>query len=472
MVLPSVIRPSPEALLIAHAINTDHLGDGWLRGFSIDSWVLMSKLVSSDHFATKLLASDPVLPTEMATSSGGYFHLLRDRRFSRAIISVALANGGYAVYAIAVLWLSFQISGSLAVAGLVLLVETGIYSITFVAGPTVDRARDLRSILVIGYGLQAVCAAAIGGTLFLNLLTIPVLLVLVGAISLVWDFTWTAYNALIPRVVAEEDLFRANGVAAAVGGGNAIAGYAAGAGLLLLVGPAAGMFLYAAMEAAAMLTILPVSAPSSRTVTTRALADFWDGWRELGRGAGKPLLQLSVFAGLQGFFVEAPPLLLISLSELKFADPSLAYGTLFTAFAVGGVIGGLLIGRWNPRKHLTLVMSGGTAATAALLVAAAYAAPFLIPSATLWFLAGLASVAFWSAFLTYLQARVPGDRFGRVLTNTYLFRGLPTAIGAAVIGILASFLAPTTLASLVAIGWIVIALLGPTLLPALRDLKF
>jgi hypothetical protein len=41
-----------------------------------------------------------------------------------------------------------------------------------------------------------------------------------------------------------------------------------------------------------------------------------------------------------------------------------------------------------------------------------------------------------------------------------------------VIGILASFVAPTTLASLVAIGWIVIALLGPTLLPALRDLKF
>jgi len=105
MVLPSVIRPSPEAVLIAHAINTDHLGDGWLRGFSIDSWVLMSKLVSSDHFANKLLASDPVLPTEMATASGGYFHLLRDRRFSRAIISVGLANGGYAVYAIAVLWL-------------------------------------------------------------------------------------------------------------------------------------------------------------------------------------------------------------------------------------------------------------------------------------------------------------------------------------------------------------------------------
>src|SRR2546425_2946847 len=107
MVLPSVIRPSPEAVLIAHAINTDHLGDGWLRGFSIDSWVPMSKLVSSDHFANKLLASDPVLPTEMATSSGGYFHLLRDRRFSPAIISLALSNGGCSGFPIAGPLLSF-----------------------------------------------------------------------------------------------------------------------------------------------------------------------------------------------------------------------------------------------------------------------------------------------------------------------------------------------------------------------------
>src|SRR2546428_4720631 len=152
----------------------------------------------------------------------------------------------------------------------------------------------------------------------------------------------------------------------------------------------------ATAQAAAMLTILPASAPSSRTVTTRALADFGDGWRELGRGAGKPLLQLSVFAGLQGFFVEAPPLLLISLSELKFADPSLAYGTLFTAFAVGGVIGGLLIGRWNPRKHLTLVMGGGDAATGALLVAAGDPGPFLSFSSSPWFPAGSSRVALLS----------------------------------------------------------------------------
>ena len=221
-------------------------------------------------------------------ASGGYAGLLRNRRFVLAIVSSALGDGGYSLYAIAVLWLSFQLTGSLAVSGLVLLVEFGMYSITFIAGPTVDRARNLRSVLAAGYGLQALLACAIGLAVDLGQLTVPVLLVLVGAISLVWDFTWTANNALVPRIVARDDLFRANGLMGAVGGGNTIAGYAVGAALLLVVGAGDAMFLYAALQAAALLVVLPLSVPAQRTAETRVLADFWEGWRELGRGTGRP----------------------------------------------------------------------------------------------------------------------------------------------------------------------------------------
>src|SRR5207247_4940336 len=110
-----------------------------------------------------------------------------------------------------------------------------------------------------------------------------------------------------------------------------------------------------------------------------------------------------------------------------------SYGILFTSLSVGSVTGGLLLGRWNPRKELTIVMCGGTAATAVLLLAATLAAPLLGPSIALWFLVGLANVAFWSAFLAYLQARGPSDRLGRVLTTRYFIRCLPPAIGATVI---------------------------------------
>lgn len=405
-------------------------------------------------------------------ASGGYAGLLRNRRFVLAIVSSALGDGGYSLYAIAVLWLSFQLTGSLAVSGLVLLVEFGMYSITFIAGPTVDRARNLRSVLAAGYGLQALLACAIGLAVDLGQLTVPVLLVLVGAISLVWDFTWTANNALVPRIVARDDLFRANGLMGAVGGGNTIAGYAVGAALLLVVGAGDAMFLYAALQAAALLVVLPLSVPAQRTAETRVLADFWEGWRELGRGTGRPLLQLAAFIAFQGFFVQAPVLLVTLLAGLRFADPSLAYGILFASYAVGRVLGELLLGHWNPRRRLTSLMSGGMVGTGLLLVAAVDAAPLLVASAALWFLVGLVGVAFYSAFLVYLQAHVPADRFGRVLTDLYVFRGIPTAVGAAAISLLATLWGPEPLAIFIALAWTAIAVTGPTLLPALRHLEF
>src|SRR2546426_9362734 len=109
---------------------------------------------------------------------------------------------------------------------------------------------------------------------------------------------------------------------------------------------------------------------------------------------------------------------------------------------------------------------------AVLLVAAPYTAPLLFPSVVLWFFVGFASVAFWSAFLAYLQARVPSDRFGRVLTNLYFIRGVPTAIGATVLSLLATFWGPTNLALLVALSWVIIAAAGPALLPVLKGLEF
>lgn len=404
--------------------------------------------------------------------SGGYASLLHDRRVILAVASIAIGDGGYSVFAIAVLWVSFQLSGNLAVTGLVLLVESGMYSITFIAGPTVDRARNLRSVLITAYGLQAAIGLALGITLAAGVLTVPVLLVLVGALALVWDFTWTANNVLLPRIVPEEELFRANGLVGAVSGGNTIAGYAAGAGLLLFVGPGGAMFLLAALQTAALLVVLPLSVPSTRVVKTRAWTDFLEGWQELGRGPGRPLLQLATFAAFQGFFIQAPALLVTLLADRAFAGSSLAYGVLFTAYAVGGVLGGLLLGRWNPRRHLILAMSGGTAMTGLILVAAVYSTPFLLPSLALWFLVGLVGVAFYSCFLVYIQARVPADRFGRALTDMYLFRGIPTAIGAEVVSILAAAWGPEWLAAFVALAWLAIAAAGPAFLPALRHLEF
>lgn len=408
----------------------------------------------------------------MAGGERGYLELFRNRRFALGLTSSGLAWGGYAVYEISVLLLSYRISHSLAVAGLVILVEFGAYSITFIAGPTVDRARDLRTVLLLGYTLQAAFAFAIGLGLESGRLTVPLLLALVGGISLVWDFTWAADNAMIPRLVSDGELFRANALFNAISGGNTVAGFGVGAALLFLVGPGGGMFLYALLNLAAAVIVVPLSLPAVRTSIGGFLEDFWDGWRELGRGAGRPLLQLAVFSSAQGFFTAAGPLLITLLTQRQFTDPTFSYAVLFTSFTVGGVVGGLVLGYLNPRKRVSWVMFGTTAGEGVLVLAAVYAAPSILPSLVLWFLTGAVAAGFYQSYLSYLQARVPRDRFGRVLTNLYLFRGIPTALGAFTVGALAAVWGAPMLALVIALTYLACALGGPLMFPGLRRLSF
>ncbi|MFZ0830055.1 MAG: MFS transporter [Thermoplasmata archaeon] len=408
----------------------------------------------------------------MAETDRGYLDLFRNRRFALGITSSGLAWGGYAVYEVSVLLLSYRISHSLAIAGLVLLVEFGAYSVTFIAGPTVDRARNLRTVLLFGYGLQAAFAFTIGLALETGHLSVPILLILVAGISLVWDFTWTADVTMVPRLVSEGELFRANALFNAISGGNTVVGFGAGAALLIVVGPGGGMFLYALLNLAAALIVIPLSLPSVRSVVTGLLEDFWEGWKELGRGEGRPLLQLAVFSSFQAFFTAAGPLLITLLTQREFVSHTFSYALLFTAFTIGGVVGGLILGSLNPRKSVSLVIFGTTAAEGILIVAAVYAAPSLGPSLILWFLTGIFASGFYQAYNAYLQAKVPQDRFGRVLTNLYLFRGIPTAIGAVAVGVLATLLGAPLLAWIIALTYVLCALLGPTLLPGIRRLSF
>lgn len=408
----------------------------------------------------------------MAGQDRGYLDLFRNRRFALGLTSAGVAWGGYAVYEISVLLLSYRISHSLAVAGLVILVEFGAYSVTFIAGPTVDRARNLRTVLWVGYGLQAVFAFAIGVTLQSGQLGVVVLLALVAGISLVWDFTWTAANAMIPRLASDAELFRANALFNAISGGNTVAGFGVGAALLLFVGPGGAMYLYALLNVAAALLVVPVSLPSIRTTATGFLQDFWDGWRELGRGVGRPLLQLAVYSSVQGFFTASGPLLITLLTQRQFADPTFSYAVLFTAFTVGGVVGGLLLGHLNPRKWVSRVMFGSTAAEGVLIIAAVSVAPAIVPSLLLWFLTGVVAAGFYESYLSYVQAKVPRQLFGRVLTDLYLFRGVPTALGAFAVGAIAAVWGAPLLAGVIGLTYLLSAAVGPVVFPALRRLAF
>lgn len=407
----------------------------------------------------------------MTADAPGYRSLLANRRFRYYFLSQAVGDSGYAVYAIAVVWLALSVSHSLFVAGIVVGVEFGIYAMSFLAGPIVDRARDLRTVLLVGYPAQGAVAAILGALDSSGALTVPVLLGLVVLLSASWCFTWTATNAIVPRIVREEDLFRANGLTSAVSGGNQVAGYAAGAALILLVGPGGGLYLYAALNVAAALLALPVRAPSGPTGGGLGfLGELREGWRYLaGHPASRDLIG---FSALQGFFSPAATLLIALYASALFAAPARSYGILFTAYSVGGVIGSLGLGQLNPRRRLFAILASVTLAEGIAIAASTLAAPQILPSVATWFLVGAIDVAFYVVTIVYFQATAPAPLLGRTLSNAYLFRGGSRAMGAVVVGAIAALLAPAQVGGVVASGFVLVAGVALLAFPRLRSLAF
>ncbi|HEV2317826.1 MAG TPA: MFS transporter [Thermoplasmata archaeon] len=403
---------------------------------------------------------------------GGYLQLLRDRRFRYYWLSQAAGDAGYAVYAISVVWLGYRISGSALVVGVLLGVEFSVYALSFLAGAVIDRVRDLRSVLVVGYPVQAAGAFTLGLLLATGRLDVPILLVLVALISLMWDFTWTANNAIPPHLVEGDELLRANGLIGAASGGSQIGGYAAGGTLLLIVGPATGQFLYGALNLVALVLVLPLAVPQVGAAAGDFVERLRGGWRYLASAAGGPLRQLTVYSSVQGIVSLAPPLLITLLSARYYTDPAATYSLLFASFAVGGVAGSLVLGAWNPRRRLATVLLGGTALEGLLILGAVLSVPLIVPSALAWFAVGMGDIALWTVLLAYVQASTPKQLLGRTITNAYFFRGVTRAGGVVALGVLGTLVLPATLAWIVGVTFLAIALVASATMPALRRLAY
>lgn len=407
-----------------------------------------------------------------AAAAGGYGRLLGDSRFRFYFASLATGEAGYAAYAVSVVWLALRLpGGGPTFAGVVLGTEFGVYAVSFLVGPLVDRVRDLRRVLLVGYPLQGLLSLLLVGLAFAGWLTPLTLIVVIVGLSLLWDFTWTASNAILPRIVPAPELLRANGLTSAVSGSNQLAGFAIGGLLIVLVGPVGGTAVYAAANFLAGVLAVPVRAPSAAPAGPAFGPEFARGWRYFLGGSGRPLLQLSAFSAAQAFFSGAPVLLIALIAEGRFADPTVAYAALYTAFGVGNILGSLAVGSIDPRRRLPLLLAGSAAAEGVLVAASTFVAPGWAGSLALWVAAGAADIGVYSGIIAYLQARTPQALLGRTLTNHYLFRGGSRAAGALAFGAMAALVPLGALGGIVGIVFLGAALLIVAL-PAMRQLAF
>lgn len=275
------------------------------------------------------------------------------------LVAEAVSVTGTRMSVVAVPWFVLQTTGDALLTGVAAFVEMGaLVAARVLGGPLVDRIGP--RITSVGGDLIAGLVLAVAPLLYAaNLLTYPVLLVLIGVAGLCRGPSDNAKYAMVPDVAAAAGWSneRAAGLADSVLRLGSMIGAPLGAVLIALVGAPGVIALDAAsflLAAALLATLVRVrrAAPESaegnhRTGARGYLDNLRAGLRFVWRD---PLLRaIVVMALLTNMLDQAMTAVLVPVWASERFDDAAPVGLVFGAVSAGAVIGSLLVSAYGER---------------------------------------------------------------------------------------------------------------------------
>lgn len=316
-------------------------------------------------------------------------------------------------------------------------------------GVLVDRRRR-RPLLVTSDIARATLTIVVVALAFSGLLTLPTLVVLVGALGAFTVLFEVSYQSFLPTVAGREHLERANGRLQATASAAEIGGPGLAGLLIQALSAPWALLTHAATYVVSAVALLGISTPERHPVPTgrSALRDLADGLRFVQRD--RYLVSLVGFAGIYNFFAQWVMVLFTvhAVRELDLTAGQL--GLVFSLGAIGAVLGAAAAPVSVRRFGAGFVMVGCAAAECLALAAlpvveASWTAPVVVTVLVVVFAINGAGTSLSSVVaLTLRQLRTPDDLLGRVnATMRWLSYGV-IAIGAAVGGIVGEILGTRT----------------------------
>jgi MFS family permease len=358
--------------------------------------------------------------------------MLRDRTLAAVVVARFVSLTGTNMTTVALPWFVLATTGSTVKMGLVLACQTLPAFALGVPGGSVVAALGARRSLVLGDALRAPLLVAVPVLHAAGVLSFPVLLGLVTAIGIFSVPYAAAASSLLPELVGEDEREVARAQAAlqvAIQTTGVVGPVAAGA-LIPLLGAPQLLYLDGASYAASALIVAAVV--------------------RVGHAVPPSLRRRGVFAGVRQVF--ADPLLAsivsaalaahVALAALFATLPALAFrvfhdartaGFLFTADAVGSIIGGVLALRLARRFDPLRVGVAGFALMAAPIWLLAVATPAPL-AAIVMFVFGLGGPLGVSPISALLTTRASADVRPKVVAAFLSITSAGTPIGAALTG--------------------------------------
>jgi MFS family permease len=307
-----------------------------------------------------------------------------------------------------------------------------------ISGALVDRL-DRRRVMGYSDAARTALIGALGVAVLLGWANLPLMygiFFLMGTLETLFD---NASQAIIPAVVSRDRLERANSrLYAAEIVSNELAGPPLG-GFLFGVAVAVPFLLDAGTFAAAAALILALRGqfrperPEGAPPTT-LVAEIGEGMRWLWNH--RLIRTLAIMLGVFNLTFAATEAIFVLFAQDVLGLGSFGYGVLLTSGAVGGLIGSL-----TADKIVAWFGSGGALQAAVLISAVVLAVVALSESAVVvwavFLLVGITVVVWNVITVSFRQAVVPEDIFGRVNSVYRLLGWGGISVGALLGGILA-----------------------------------
>lgn len=371
--------------------------------------------------------------------------LWRNRNFSILLAGQWVSQAGNTFYSLALYWFVLSATHSRADLGLI-GAATGITGVLgLLSGAFVDRWNRRRTMLVTD-AVRAVLSALIGVMAALGHLPLWLLLVLVLALTAVGQFFGPAEAALLPMVVAPEQLGSANGANQGSTASANLLGATLGGACLGLFGPVALFFSNAAsfLVSVGSLGLLKVPEPA-RPVSPRGVGALLG---EVGEGfsailANRFLLRVILVGVVANFAVMPLNVLDVAWVRQVLHQGALVYGLFGASILIGILTGSAFAGLALRRLGMRTLLPG-TIALAGLSVAALSQLPLLVPDLVLLFAFGVVVAIVNTSVTTAVQQSTPDSVLGRVMGTLMASVTLSIPLGALLSGYLATALPLST----------------------------
>jgi MFS family permease len=363
---------------------------------------------------------------------------MRVVRLLRQPVSLAVWLGqlfsvtGDKLYAMAVLWLVLQLTGSAKLMAAVSVAESVPYVLAgFLGAGLIARAAKLRAMITLDL-LSATVVALIPLTYLLGVRSIAPLVLAAAAASALEALFDPALQSVLPEIVPRDDLQpmvaltdSTDRLARVLGPGTA--------GLLLLVIPEVHLFSLDAatflVSAAALAFVARRAASAPATTRAQPVSKLLDGLREARR---RPSLRVGL--AVRGSCNLAWPAFTIGLPfdlAHRLHTGLASYGLLLGIFGAANLAGNLLSGSPRVGRHLLTVFCLSWSLVGAGFLALAIAPTLALAAlATAW--TGIFTPLANVSMDTHIATVVPSHRLPRVYALQRITVAAASALGAVV----------------------------------------